>query len=253
MSEAYSTLASFYDLCMEVDYDEWVSYLLALCHRHQHIPGSIVDLGCGTGNLTIPLAKQGYKLTGVDLSPAMVDVARRKAAEARLQTKFFVGDLRDFYRPEKAFDTVISGCDVLNYLTTEHDLKRAFESVYKLLSPGGSWLFDLNSTQKLTKVYGDQFYADLQDDFGYFWDNSYDEAKEIVTMDLTFFVRVEEGLYARRQEQHKQKLWTPRQIESLAQETGFTYSCYDFLTIDSCSSNSERWQFVLQKKVKKHR
>lgn len=248
MSEAYSTLARFYDLSMEVDYEEWVNYLLALCNNQQHVPRSIVDLGCGTGNLTLPLAKRGYKMTGVDLSPEMVEIARTKAAEAGLETEFFVEDLRDFYRPEGEFDTVISGCDVLNYLLTESDLKRAFNAVYRLLLPGGWWLFDLNSAQKLTEVYGDQSYADLQDGFGYFWDNSYDDVQKIVTMDLTFFVQVEENLYARRKEQHKQKLWTPGQIESLAQEIGFTFSCYDFLTIDSCSSNSDRWQFVLQKR-----
>ena len=248
MSEAYSTLARFYDLSMEVDYDEWVSYLLALNDRHGHVPLNIIDLGCGTGNLTLPLAKRGYQLTGVDLSPEMVTVAQDKALEVGLEVPFFVADLRTFSLPGQVFDTAISGCDVLNYLTLESELRQAFQAVHKLLVPGGLWLFDLNSAHKLSEIYGNQSYADLQNDFSYFWDNSYDPEKGIVTMDLTFFVQIEGNTYERKTEQHRQKLWIPEQIQVLAPETGFVVrGCYDFLTMESYSENTERWQFVLQR------
>ena len=186
MREAYSILARFYDLCMEVDYGEWVDYLLELCRFHHHTPHSVIDLGCGTGNLTIPLAQQGWRLTGVDLSWAMIAEARGKAAGLGLEIPFYVADLRDCRLPGAAFDTAISGCDVLNYLTSESDLERAFETVFRLLTPGGLWLFDLNSLSKVEEVYGNNCYADFQDDFAYFWDNSYDAEKGICTMDLTF-------------------------------------------------------------------
>ena len=122
------------------------------------------------------------------------------------------GRYAQFGLPGQQFDTVISGCDVLNYLTSEDDLLAAFRTVHKLLAPGGLWLFDLNSDYKLREIYGNESYADLQDDFGYFWDNAYDEAEDICTMDLTFFVQVGENLYERRTERHRQKLWTPQEI-----------------------------------------
>lgn len=250
MSEAYSTLARFYDVSIGVDYEEWVRYLLAIGLRHYHLPGTICDLGCGTGNLTVPLARRGYELTGVDRSSEMIEVANAKAAACGEQISFFVEDLRDFYLPGEPFDTVISGCDVLNYLTTESDLRRAFDAVHSILCAGGLWLFDLNSAWKLKQVYGHESYADLQDDIGYFWDNSYDDKTDICTMELTFFVRTTEGLYERKRELHRQKLWTPRKIGEIANASGFALcACYDFLTVKPCSRASERWQFVLQKKV----
>lgn len=248
MGEAYSTLARFYDLCMEVDYGQWVDYLLVLCQRHGHVPGSIVDLGCGTGSITIPLAARGYELTGVDLSGEMIAQAEAKAAGAGLSIPFHTADLCQLRLPGPKFDTALSCCDVLNYLTTEEELKAAFSTVHELLNPGGLWLFDLNSQWKLSEIYGDNSYADLQSDFAYFWDNSYDPSSGVCTMDLTFFVRSEQGLYVRTTEQHRQRLWLPEQVEALCRETGFSYlGCCGFLTLDPPEPDCERWQFVLQK------
>ncbi|HHT43403.1 MAG TPA: methyltransferase domain-containing protein [Firmicutes bacterium] len=249
MDDAYSVLARFYDLCMEADYAQWVHYLLALCRHHGHRPEQIIDLGCGTGNLTLPLAQQGFRLTGVDLSKEMIAQAQAKAAQYGLEIPFYAADLTEFLAAGSSFDTAISGCDVLNYVITPEGLQRAFASVYQLLSPGGFWLFDLNSAWKLEEIYGDQSYADLRDDFAYFWDNTYDESSGICTMDLTFFVQTAEGLYTRSTERHRQKLWLPDQIAELCEESGFQLcGSYDFLTLDPVSSHSERWQFILRKK-----
>lgn len=249
MSDPYSILARFYDLSMDVDYEEWVSYLLALGLRHHHVPSKILDLGCGTGNLTIPLARRGYELTGVDLSPAMIEVAAGKAQKLLNEDiRFYVGDMRTLSLPHQTFDTVISGCDVLNYLTVEADLLASFQVVQRLLQVGGLWLFDLNSAYKLQNVYGNESYADLQDDFSYFWDNAYDYRSDMCTMELTFFVRVDEVLFERKSELHRQRLWTPQHIARLCAISGFRLRAhYDFLTFAPSSPESHRWQFVLEK------
>lgn len=248
MTKPYSTLAALYDLSMDVDYEEWVQYLLALGLRHHHVPRRILDLGCGTGNLTMPLAERGYKIMGVDLSKEMIEVAKGKAVAAGAEITFSVGDMRSFYLPGEPFDTVISGCDVLNYLTCEADLVSTFSAVHKLLCSGGLWFFDLNSAYKLRQIYGNESYADLQDGFVYFWDNSYDDSHDICTMDLTFFVQTGEGLYERRMERHRQKLWMPEKVRELCGAHGFSlHACYDFLTFEPCSAESHRWQLVLEK------
>lgn len=249
MNKPYSTLATLYDPSMDVDYKEWVQYLLALGLRHHHVPGKILDLGCGTGNLTIPLAKRGYPIMGVDLSREMIEVAKEKALALEEEIAFLVGDMRSFSLPGEFFDTVISGCDVLNYLTSEADLASAFRVVDKLLHSGGLWFFDLNSACKLRHIYGNESYADLQDTFAYFWDNSYDDSCDICTMNLTFFVQKGAGLYERRVERHRQKLWTPQAIRELCAANGFLLqACYDFLTFEPCSTESHRWQFVVEKR-----
>ncbi|HKM43085.1 MAG TPA: class I SAM-dependent methyltransferase [Limnochordia bacterium] len=249
MNDAYSTLARFYDLSMDLDYEAWTRYLLALGLRKHHIPSRILDLGCGTGNLTIPLSRRGYTVMGVDLSPAMIEVARKKAEDSRLDISFSVGDMRTFSLPGQVFDTVISGCDVVNYLTCEKDLESTFEAVHRLLPQGGLWFFDLNSAYKLQQIYGNESYADLQGDFGYFWDNSYDDCNDICTMELTFFVSTSPGVYEKRVERHQQKLWTPHKIAEISAERGFSLrGCYDFLTFRPWVEMSHRWQFVVEKK-----
>lgn len=248
MSEAYSVLAKFYDGLMEVDYDQWIRYLLVLSETYGHQIDRIIELGCGTGNLSIPLKKLGYEIKGVDLSAEMIAMAEIKAREAGLKIPFFVHDLRELHLPNELFDTVISACDVLNYITTKDALVEAFYSVHRLLEPGGFWFFDLNSAYKLQEIYGDISYADLETDFAYFWDNRYDWNENICTMDLTFFVENKAGSYQRVAEQHHQKLWMPDEIEAISRETGFRLlACYDFLTTDRWGMDTERWQFILRK------
>lgn len=250
MTPAYTYLARAYDFYMEdVDYEQWVDYLLYLFALHNHEPSKILDLGCGTGNITIPLAERGFALTGVDLSLEMVAEARRKAIAKGLDVPILNQNLLALELGGKRFDTVLSVCDVLNYLIEDAKLKLAFEQVYQHLQPGGFWFFDLNSAHKLQNIYGDQFYADLQTDFAYFWDNSYDHDEEICTMDLTFFIETDDGVYKRVRETHQQKLWLPGQIEALAEKTGFSFlACYNFLETSAWNDSTERWQFVLCKK-----
>lgn len=248
MKEAYSNLAQFYDNSMEVDYEEWVVYLLSLMLRRGHIPRKILDLGCGTANLTLPLAKRGYDLTGVDLSPDMIEQAKVKAKKEGLELPFLVQDMRNLELEPEQFTTVISGCDVVNYLTCLQDLSTAFSKVYQVLKPGGLWLFDLNSAYKLQEIYGDQSYADLHDDYAYFWDNSYDWEQDICHMELTFFMKNSSGLYEKRVEIHEQKLWWPGEIRTIARQSGFDFlACYNFLSTKSWDEDTERWQFILRK------
>lgn len=248
MSDSYSTLAQFYDLLIGVDYQEWVKYLLQLGLRNHHLPNRILDFGCGTGNLTIPLARRGYQLVGVDLSQEMIRIAKEKALASEVEIPFLTGDIRNFQFSGHHFDTVICGCDVLNYLIEPEGLLAAFETIHDLLIPGGLWLFDLNSEFKLREIYGNESYADLADDFAYFWDNGYNEKTDICTMNLTFFVRTDLGLYEKKREQHQQKLWTIQDVEKLCEASGFHLcAVHDFLFFNEWTPQSERWQFVLQK------
>lgn len=248
MSAAYTHLAKFYDRLMAVDYQRWEAYLRSILKRHNCAPQNLLDLGCGTGNLTIPLARRGYTLTGIDISAEMVGAAVAKAERENLMISFLVQDMRSLAVAGAPFDAVFSACDALNYLLTAEDLRQAFQAVGRHLKSGGLFLFDLNSAKKLRRIYGEHSYADLAEDFGYFWDNEFDPHSNICAMELTFFVRLENGFYQRISERHQQKLWYPPEIEKVAEDTGFlTLACYDFLSFEPCSQNSERWQIVLKR------
>ncbi len=249
MNSSYSILANFYDSTIGVDYGEWADYLLSLMSNFHHVPKDILDLGCGTGNLSLFFARKGYNLLGIDLSPQMIELALAKIKDEDMPIDFLVQDIRDLNLSGKQFDTVISTCDVLNYILTYNELSAVFEGVHKVLKPGGLWLFDLNSTKKLKQIYGDESYADLQTDFAYFWDNSYDRENKVVSMELTFFVQTTEGLYERVVEEHRQKLWFPDDVDQIAENSGFSLrGSYDFLTTGPCNPRGERWQFVLEKR-----
>ncbi len=85
----YKEFAYIYDSLMEdVDYNQWVAFILGIFGKYSFSCGSILDLGCGTGNVTIPLAQKGFSLVGVDASEDMLAIAKDKAMDKGLDILF---------------------------------------------------------------------------------------------------------------------------------------------------------------------
>jgi SAM-dependent methyltransferase len=101
---------------------------------------SILDLGCGTGNHAIPLARRGYDVVGVDISEAMLERARAKAGAGG--PEFELGDIRDV-RLGRAFDAVLVLFAVLGYQRADDDVLAALRTAREHLRPGGLLLFDV--------------------------------------------------------------------------------------------------------------
>lgn len=99
-------------------------------------PSQVADLGCGTGTLSVLLAEQGYGVTGVDLSPAMIARSRAKASAAGLRVSLSVGDAADPDLPTGTFDVVLSRHVLWALPDPEAGLRRWVE----LLAPGGRLL-----------------------------------------------------------------------------------------------------------------
>lgn len=248
MDQAYTHLSHFYDQLIEVDYDQWLTYLKQTWERFRVNPKNVLELGCGTGNITIPLANKGYNVTAVDLSEQMLERAREKAAQSGVKVDFYKQDMRSLALNNHKYDLIISCCDAFNYLTTKDDLQATMIQAYNHTNTGGLFLFDLNSEYKLRELYGNQAYADLFDDYAYFWDNYFDEEAETCQMDLTFFIRTDKDLYRRESERHYEKLWRPAEVFHLLQNSGWQLKGYfGFNTWEEPDNDSERWQFVAQK------
>ncbi|MFE0475558.1 class I SAM-dependent methyltransferase [Streptomyces sp. NPDC058947] len=94
-------------------------------------PGDVLDVGCGTGSLSLLAAEQGHRVTGVDLSPAMVRLAREKLAGR--DAVFLIGDAAAPPVGEQRFDAVL----VRHVLWTLPDPARVLRQWYGLLRPGG--------------------------------------------------------------------------------------------------------------------
>jgi SAM-dependent methyltransferase len=103
-------------------------------------PRRLLDLGCGTGNHAIPLARRGHVVAGVDRSAAMLAQARAKSADP--PPEFFQGDLRDLALGRR-FDAALMMFAVLGYQHGNADLLAALGTVRRHLEPGGLFVFDV--------------------------------------------------------------------------------------------------------------
>ena len=138
--------AAVYDLVYRSkNYERECDSLVRLFGRHSPRPvTSVLDLGCGTGSHALPLARRGYRVTGVDRSEPMLEVARAKARELPSGTvlDFLAGDVREF-RAAAPVDAVIMMFAVLGYQVTDADLASALTTVRANLVAGGLFVFDV--------------------------------------------------------------------------------------------------------------
>ena len=255
---SYSHLANLYDGFMsDVDYRSWASYVSRLYRRALGLGETepflraqrLLECGCGTGNITVPLAKMGYELTASDISDDMLAVASEKARALGVKLPFVRMDMRDisFHRP---LDGVIACCDCVNYLLGEDDVRKFLISAYKTLKPGGVLLFDISSKYKLESILGNNAFTDSREDMAYFWQNTYDEASQLIEMELEFFkkteaVRGDVPLYERSRESHVQRAHSKEELVSLLMEAGYSrIETFDAFTLEPENETSERIQFL---------
>lgn len=218
----YQGLAAVYDALMaDVDYETWAAYYLALARGYAIDVKRAADCACGTGSLTIPLQKRGLVMTGVDMSADMLRVAGRKARDAGQQIPFVRQDMRSLllHRPQ---DAVFCCCDGVNYLVRPADVQAFFAAAYQALRPGGGLFFDLSSPHKLSETLGNRCLGEDGEAISYIWQNHFDPPSARLQMDVTFFVRQENGHYARFAETHFQRAHTARELAQWLAQAGFT-------------------------------
>jgi SAM-dependent methyltransferase len=219
---AYQAFAGLYDALMDdVDYDAWAGYYLALIGRMGVTPRTLCDCACGTGAMSVRFARRGMRVTGVDLSVDMLELARQKALQYGVQVMFVCQDMCRLALP-RPVDALVCACDGVNYLLDDDRLRAFFTSARKALKPGGVLAFDISSVFKLRQTLGNNFFGEDRDDVAYLWRNRFDEAAETVTMDLTFFTREADGRYRRFDELHVQKAHEPEHLLALLAECGFS-------------------------------
>ena len=138
--------AGAYDrMYAEKDYAGECAIVEAMCGRHAGLPiRSILDLGCGTGNHAMLMARHGYDVVGVDRSPAMLTAARAKVSDQHCSgsTRFAEGDVRTARLGER-FDAAIAMFAVMSYQLTDEDIRAALKTARAHLHDDGLFLFDV--------------------------------------------------------------------------------------------------------------
>ena len=246
----YRDFAAVYDrLMQDIPYAGWVQYLDLIFQKHGIRPQVVLDIGCGTGNVTIPLAQMGYRLIGLDMSQEMLALAEEKARNQGLKISWLQQDMRSMNLGDLRFDLVISMTDSLNYIQTTADLAKVFALVRDSLKTGGWFIFDLNSAYKIREVFGNNVFSLIEDDIAYIWENSYDPDTRTCTMDLTFFVQEKDGRYRRFSEVHRETGFDTTEVLRLLDLAGFSVEAvYGENSVVEPVNDTERIYFITRMK-----
>lgn len=245
--DQYKNFAFIYDELMnEVDYESWVSYIEKIIENENIKVKNILELACGTGNITIPLAKKGYDIAGIDISEEMLMIAREKSQKEGIDLVLLNQDIAYLDFDLYDLDCVLCACDGFNYILEENDLKSAFNKIYNLLKENGIFIFDISSYYKLSNILGQNVYGENRDDIAYLWENFFDEEDDIVQMDLAFFTKENESeKFTRFEETHYQRAYKNEDIINMLNSSGFeNIKLYKDFTFEKDNGKGERVFFV---------
>ena len=246
----YDLIAPFYDqINGEIDYSTWADFIEKIFARHlENRPELVLDLGCGTGRMTLELASRGYDMTGVDYSVDMLNVARAEAESANRDVLWLCQDMTEF-ELYGTVGAVVCCLDSLNYLVNDGDLGATFATVHNYLDPDGLFIFDMNTPYKFENIYSDNAYV-LEDDGVYCgWQNFYDPETKICDFYLSLFEEREDGSYARSDEHQRERCYTDDEIRQTLTKNGFeicgVFADYEFSNL---KDDDHRWFFVAKAK-----
>ena len=244
----YTAFASVYDRLMaDVDYNGWARFYHTLMERYGVARGKVCECACGTGSLTIPLARLGNQMTGVDLSADMLFEASQKARKMGAMIPFVKQDMRSLHL-HRQMDAVLCTNDGLNYLKDAAEITDFFRAAWVALRPGGGLFMDISTPYKLENVLGDHFIGDETEDIAYLWQNRYNRAHAYVDLNLAIFVRQKDETYQRIGETQRQYAHSAQRITELLEAVGYTDVCiYADKKLQAPAPHELRW-FVAARK-----
>lgn len=238
---SYNTFALFYDRLTEnADYEVRSDYISNFFSKYGNGGQRVLDLACGTGTLCLLFSEKGYQVTGVDLSPNMLTVAKNKCPESA----FICADIADFNAAEK-FDFCTCTLDSINHLADINEVKKCFDSVYHCLEKGGLFIFDVNTIYKHNQILGGNTFVFDEEDFFLSWDNELLTDNRVRIL-LDFFIFNGEN-YDRYSEDFVETAYQMEELKSLLNHFEII-GIYDELTENSPKPDSERIYFICKRK-----
>ena len=218
--KAYHDLAYSYDrLTNDVDYPSVVDFYWQILDREDLRPRTAVDLACGTGSVALLLAQKGLQVTAVDLSEEMLCVASQKAQELANPPMFVCQALQELSLP-RGVDLAVCALDSLDYITDPAECAQAIRRIYRVLNPGGCFIFDVNTPEKLAAMDG-QMFIDEDDDVYCVWRGEFDRQTNICSYGIDLFQRRGE-LWQRNFEEHREYAYSAAQLTQYLKDAGFT-------------------------------
>ncbi len=150
----YRDFARIYTKKLWPEYSRGMAKLLpVLLEKYGIHPENVLDIACGEGSFAVALAKEGYKVSGVDRSPEMLRIAGENAARANVAIDYINCDMRELSFDGR-FDLATCWFDSLNYLLAPGDLEKTFRGAVRALRPGGHFIFDIRTVYGLMDYFG---------------------------------------------------------------------------------------------------
>ena len=209
---SYENFAYYYDSLMDQSfYDDYLHFIL----DHTQFQ-NVLELGCGTGELAIRLAKLNKKILATDISDDMLEIARMKAMFHESNITFKKVDMCDF-EVDDAFDLVLCLCDSLNYILEKNDIFHVFTNVYHSLHDQGVFIFDVDSMYKMNVILKDYIEENDDPDFYFKW-----QVKNIADGFVRHTVIINDKTENEHViEEHLQKTWDIDEYQKLLKKSGF--------------------------------
>lgn len=242
----YNGFAQVYDKLQSVDYTEFADYYEMCFNRFcKKKPELVLDLACGTGSVTCELAKRGYDMTGVDISPEMLDIARVKCEG--MGVLLLNQDMTDF-ELYGTVDAIVCALDGVNYVTDKSALLKMFKWVHNYLNPDGIMVFDINSEYKLSQILPENNYIYDEDDAFCVWSSFYNDEQSICEFYIDVFNECNDGKYERFTEIHEERAYSVSELIGIINSAGLKCEgLFEGLSFDEPKSDSERILFIVKK------
>ena len=214
---AYTNLAEWFEyLNDDCGYENWSQYLILKLKNYPLSCG--LDIGCGGGWFTRAFAKFGYQMTGLDISPQMLDFAQNKALKEGVRGEYLLGDITAMKLPRR-FDFATAINDCINYIP-KNKVNAAFKNISGALKKGGIFLFDISSKRKFERKIANTVSADDREDITYLSFNQVEGDRAI--MDVTLFIKRADGAFKRLDETHTQYIYEEEEIIAALEKNGFS-------------------------------
>jgi len=246
---SYSSFAKVYDRLTEnIDYEKTAERICSLLRENGVGKGLLLDNACGTGSLSVLLAKAGYDVIGADSGAEMLSVAMEKNAAQNTNILFLNQSMTEL----DLYGTIVAcvcTLDSINHLENFDEVKKAFEKVSLFTEEGGIFIFDVNTVYKHRHVLENNIFIYDEKDVYCVWQNELDGDR--INMSLDFFTDDGNGSYQRTSEFFTETAYELDKIEKALNDKGFgVISIFDGYTSSPVTDTTERAVFVCKKEKK---
>ena len=232
----YGDFAAAYDLLtFNVPYDEIADYYAEIL-RKMTSGKRLLDMGCGTGSLTVRLAERGFDVIGQDASPEMLSIAARKSSKVM----WICQNMEETEIGDKV-NAVISTLDSINHLDGRYAVLNCFRRAAECLESGGAFVFDVNTVYKHREILGSNTFIYDVDGVYCAWQNTFDPNDNGVDIELDLFFENGDGTYSRGEESFREIAFSADEYCQMLEESGFeVVNIWEYLSYNIPKGDSEK-------------